>query len=787
MLLRIALLYLLLCGVNLQAADIEINQSDLALNIGPKLEYLVTDRDAHTLTSLLGSSASFQPLSSSTFSSGSEINHFWFRARVRNQLQTSSLWLFMENIASNVDVYVVDSRNQVLMQVSNGERIPLSKRPVANPNLIFPLQIPTDETVTLYINMRAEHVVRSVFILGTPQAVTKAQNPRYFLAVALLVLVLFLAFYNLVIYLIVKDTLYLYYVLYVLFGSLGQLCLVGSLGLLFPSFTAPPSLVFVFHCLTLTLLALFSSRFLTPEDGGVARNIFNGFVVVGLLAIVYAAVVPVVNISYLHVIFMLFAFWLVAYSSKQAFTGSLSARLFVLGWYSYIFAFTLLILENQRIIAPMEWGLFLTPIGQTIEMILFAAALAFRVKELIKDRDALQNEREAMFEQGRRDLENSNEAKDNFLSMITHELRTPLHGIIGNTEMLLSNIKGDNATQYARESLLAANRLNRVIDGILIFSEAQHNRLGLKWQTHSIQRVVRLLVSEYRESVPESIQFEWQMDSDIPNWIRFDASLFRKTITPLLDNAIEFTYEGQVRLSLSREPGKPHDFLLVRVIDTGSGISETDQRRIFKAFQQVESGLTRNHGGVGLGLAVAKQLALLQGGDLSLEYSSETGSCFLFRLPLMEEKSSNVTQLRKSDAKVESKIRILVVEDDRANQLVMQKMLGLLGVECDLADNGAMALEMVSKKQWHLIFMDCQMPILDGVQAAAKMRAQGGWLTHVPIIAVSADSAAINQQRCIEVGMNHFIAKPMSLNSLRQILMEYQLLGSPGVKSDNPF
>ena len=114
-------------------------------------------------------------------------------------------------------------------------------------------------------------------------------------------------------------------------------------------------------------------------------------------------------------------------------------------------------------------------------------------------------------------------------------------------------------------------------------------------------------------------------------------------------------------------------------------------------------------------------------------------------------------------------------------------MLEKAGCRCEVAADGLEALALIRQLPFDLVFMDCQMPILDGVQAAAKMRAQGGWLTHVPIIAVSADSAAINQQRCIEVGMNHFIAKPMSLNSLRQILMEYQLLGSPGVKSDNPF
>jgi two-component system, sensor histidine kinase len=269
------------------------------------------------------------------------------------------------------------------------------------------------------------------------------------------------------------------------------------------------------------------------------------------------------------------------------------------------------------------------------------------------------------------------------------------------------------------------------------------------------------------------IELSCTVTPQVPSMLVADVMRLRQIIANLVSNAIKFTEHGSVDVHVDTTPAAPGLRLTVQVRDTGIGMSEQSMSRLFQPFVQADSSTTRTHGGTGLGLVISARLAEAMGGSISVESVPDEGSCFRFDILAATSDTPSATfeaQARSDTAGMNARLRILLVEDNKVNQTVALKMLGKLGYEAEVAENGAEAIDRVKGSSFDLVLMDLQMPVLDGIEATRAIRSLAG--SRQPrIVALTANAFDSDRAACIAAGMDGFIAKPFQLQDLQQQLL----------------
>jgi PAS domain S-box-containing protein len=379
-------------------------------------------------------------------------------------------------------------------------------------------------------------------------------------------------------------------------------------------------------------------------------------------------------------------------------------------------------------------------------------------------------------------------AKSAFLANISHELRTPLNAIIGMS--YLAQAEAADAAQ--RERLLkvgeAAEQLLAIINNVLDLSEIEAGKIKLDHSPFSVNQVIETVATALKQSAAEkALQVRVEVGSALAHrQLLGDAQHISEVLLNFAANAVKFTDAGFVllRADAERDFG---DALMLRfeVQDSGIGIAQEAQARLFQDFEQGDSSTTRRHGGTGLGLAICRRLAALMGGEVGVYSTPGLGSRFWFRLRLEKGDPSLDPQAAPIEILPESPqargaaarealahyrgTRVLLAEDNAVNQEVAVALLGSAGLEVDVAEDGQQALEMAASRTYALILMDVQMPVLDGLDATRAIR-QSEWGRHIPILAMTANAFAEERQRCLDAGMNDHVAKPVIAEQLFRTL-----------------
>ncbi|MDM8516715.1 PAS domain S-box protein [Desulfobacterales bacterium HSG16] len=376
--------------------------------------------------------------------------------------------------------------------------------------------------------------------------------------------------------------------------------------------------------------------------------------------------------------------------------------------------------------------------------------------------------------------ETTNRSKSEFLANMSHEIRTPMNAIIGFSGLLLDgNEKRDDKDKLSpddisqiRKIYTSARNLIAIINDVLDFSKIEAGKLDMEIIDFDIRRVVENLTSVLQESVStKKVKLTAKLEPDIPFYLKGDPGRFYQVLVNLTNNAIKFTKEGSVSVNISLENEFPTKVKLkVVVIDTGIGIPEDKQDRLFKAFSQADSSHTRQYGGTGLGLVISRRLVKLMNGELHFYSKKREGSTFWFTATFDKGKSPE-----KEDKIVISKmpeLNILLVEDQPFNQELMIAVLGKHDVT--VANNGKEAVDILKKKRFDMVLMDIQMPIMDGFEATAIIRDQeSNVLNHdVFIVAMTAHATREDRQKCIDSGMSDYLSKPLEPNDLFAIINE---------------
>ncbi|MGE5518102.1 MAG: ATP-binding protein [Bacteroidota bacterium] len=366
-------------------------------------------------------------------------------------------------------------------------------------------------------------------------------------------------------------------------------------------------------------------------------------------------------------------------------------------------------------------------------------------------------------EEKSREAEAAARAKSEFLAVMSHEIRTPMNGILGMARLMLDEAMAPGQRSRLETLRHSAEALLAILDDILDFSKLEAGRIDFERIAFHPPAVVEDVARLMRVRAEEKgLALTVDLAADLPPWVLGDPGRLRQVLLNLAGNAVKFTESGGVTLRMAAVDGR----LECAVIDTGIGLDDDAKARLFQSFAQADASISRRYGGTGLGLAICKRLVEGQGGTIGVDSAPGAGSCFWFRLPLVEAPVPAPKPLVDGVRSLPP-LTVLLAEDNAINQMVARGFLHRAGHRAVVANNGLEAVELVrSGGRFDLVLMDMQMPEMDGLEATRAIRAMGGAAAGLPIIALTANAMRADEERCRAAGMNDFVAKPLDPDRL---------------------
>lgn len=675
-----------------------------------------------------------------------------------------------------VRVSLVDRASGLpLYQASAGDLRPFTERPIEHHNFVFPLPLPAGKSVDLYLRLENQGSLTLGTQLWQPEAFQR-QTAKSDLALGLYFgILLALLAYNGLLYLSLRDPPYLWYLLFVVSMALGQGAWTGLFfAQLWPQWPAWGNLATVMGFnLTGLFGAIFSRTFLDTRRYApwADRILLLWAVIFGALASVAPWSPPQFNAMATSIAGLLFPAFAVGAGVQGWRNGVISARFFLIAWTILLVGTALLGARNLGLVPTSFLTRYAMQIGSALEMLLLSFALAERITEL---RRLAAQAAEARAE---------TETKSRFLAHMSHEVRTPMTGILGMAQLVLRGPLEAQQRNYVQMIETSAESLLGILNDILDFSKVEAGKLQLERAPFDLRSLIERVMQLVEVAAQEK---GLTLLVDYPDALERiylgDNLRLMQVLTNLLSNAVKFTPAGEVCLRVRQPaPGR----LRLEVQDTGIGMTPDEQGRLFAAFSQADTSTTRRYGGTGLGLAISQQLIRLMDGRIEVTSEPGQGSCFSVEIeavacPPGSGHEPRVQAAAQWVAKSQPQFHeqppalaghsLLLVEDNLINREILLGFLRNSGLLIETADNGQQALDSCAAKAFDLILMDVQMPIMDGYEATRRLRAMG---VKAPIIALTANAFAEDVARSLAAGMNAHLSKPISAQNLFAILGQY--------------
>jgi PAS domain S-box-containing protein len=379
--------------------------------------------------------------------------------------------------------------------------------------------------------------------------------------------------------------------------------------------------------------------------------------------------------------------------------------------------------------------------------------------------------------------EAANEAKSRFLANMSHEIRTPLNGILGLTELMLNETTNETHREYMQIVKDSGQNLARLINDILDLSKIESGKLVLEKIDFNFNETILSNLHPYKHlAAQKKLKLNYFIDKKIPSRVIGDPTRINQIIVNLVSNAIKFTEDGFIDVIFSLVEETNDDVMIQGVVeDSGIGISEDKQRAIFGSFTQADDSVTRKYGGTGLGLSIVENLVKKMGGTVSVKSparnDSTGGTAFTFTLKIKVSPQKDLPPPENNDNQIPApkllfkrSLNILLVDDNNVNLLVAKKMLVKMGAKVTVAENGLEAVNKVRDNEFDFVFMDIQMPVMDGYTATVELRKMN---FSNPIVALSANAYSDHVKKSIESGMNGHLQKPFREDQLFETVNQF--------------
>ncbi len=712
----------------------------------------------------------YHDLSSENHDFGFTSDTYWIRFALKNSSTTPKVY-YLETARPITDIVHLYQIDNVITEQKNGDQIAFNERSTEHRQIVFKISLPAQanqefymkvmsdgETINLPLNLYSE----SAFINNN---YTQQLFLGLFYGVLLLAGLIYLFFYT-----SLKSKTFLYYGLYVFSIALMQAALDGFVHQYFI-----PNGGYINSRMVL-ISALFSNFFLLkyceyflnvkrylPHFKKLYLAIYATLVVLfGMLFInpkILELAYPVSNLNGLLSLILILATVFSMRFKKVSIDPYFSFGIFflVLGLLGFV-------MNNLGMLPSNFYTLNSSKFGTGFEVIFLSLSMTNLLRRLREEKE--NSQRMAL-----KKSEEISELKTFFMSNMSHELRTPINAIMGVVETELANqnnsIENRKTYQIIRNATISLlSNVNDVLD----FEKIEKNQIKLKDETFNPSIVLNQISENWkREALKKGLNYRFDMDSEIPAHIKGDQDRLVQILNNVLSNAVKFTNSGAVVLKL-KCLSQPNNICLFsfQVSDTGVGMDEESKNTVFDSFNQMRLNHKRQFGGIGLGLNIAKHLITLFNGNITLESEPNEGTNVYIEIPLLEAQDKKHIHETESSTLIKP-LHILVVEDNKLNQLVMRKLLGSFpNTTFSVVENGQEAIDALKKEIYDLVLMDLQMPIMDGYEATKLIRngALGDTIGNIPIIAVTADAMEETRDRVLRIGMNDYMTKPIKRDLL---------------------
>jgi len=395
---------------------------------------------------------------------------------------------------------------------------------------------------------------------------------------------------------------------------------------------------------------------------------------------------------------------------------------------------------------------------------------------------------QASLRKAKLEAESVSDAKSAFLANMSHEIRTPLYGVLGMIAVVLESELSEEQRQQLQSAKYSGLLLQGILNDVLDISKIDAGKAVLEACDFDLQAALRevvcLMMPQARQ---KGLDLSLSYPNELPDWFRADGGKIRQITLNFIGNALKFTANGSVTVmvdAVEASPGRVNVRIAVR--DTGIGLSTEQQARLFEKFSQADSSTTRKYGGTGLGLAICKRLAEIMGGTVGVVSAPGAGSTFWTTLPLTpvaRPETASTAETAVTSARRSWQGRILVVEDNPINQKILAHLLQRRGLTVDTVCNGRDAVGMVLNTNYSVVFMDCQMPEMDGYQATGEIRSHEGQCARprTPIVAMTANAMAGDRELCLRAGMDDYLSKPLTVPELEGVLSHWCPAAKTGI------
>ena len=782
-------LFVMLLGwLPMLASAVEFDEATQSLPLGRVMQVFEDIGGQATLADIRARDDLFKPHNKDTLNAGYSHSAFWLKVDLSYQPlnpQIHRTWLLELAYPpmDNIDLYLADASGNYRLAERTGDALPFDSRQIKENNYLFELNFSPGQSQTVYLRVASQGSVQAPLTLWSAQAYLEEQPVRIYILGLIYGVLLGMLVYNLFIYLSVRDTSYLYYIFYIASFGLYQLSVNGAAVQYFwPNnpWWANASTPFLIGS-----AALFGCQFARTFLHTATHSRWLDRALMLLMAVGVLVMVLALTTSYavslrratglaLAFIVTIFTAGVVAWVR-----GLRVARYFVIAWSAFLLGGLVNTLMVLGYLPNVFLTMYASQIGSAIEVGLLSLALADRINAM-RDLQArtLQESGQKLAAMNQQ-LAHTNQLKDEFLATVTHELRTPMNGVIGSLELIKTLDMSPELELYTQTAEGSAREMMHMVNGILALTELQAGRLGVRPRTFGLNELIQSLSDQYGPSArSKGLQFSYEIARNLPDQWVGDADKIRQCLECLLDNAIKFTRVGGVILRVTGKTAGPGRWALAfNVIDSGIGFVHIEEAELYQNFFQVDGSMTRSYGGLGIGLAICRRLVELLGGRLT--HHSQPGQGSQFQLLLELESPLESSQPGEGRSRRPDDCVVLLVEDSSPGQVVLRGMLLKMGYRVLSVDNGVDAIDILRRERVDAVVLGCPFSQVSGASMGSQLLTLAA-CAKLAVLALFDSETEARQARQQVDGITDYLLKPVRYEAVQQALARRLLTGEGG-------